>query len=109
MKWNLSYLPEAEKDMRRLDGSERLLVQKALEKVWKNPLSVYEGGYGKPLGNKSGRDLTGLLKIKLKQPGIRVIYKLIQTETEMLIIVVGARADEEAYRAAWERRKKYGL
>ena len=109
MNWNLAYLPEAEKDMKRLDGKERMLVQKALEKVWGNPLSVYEGGYGKPLGNKSGRDLTGLLKIKLKQPGIRVIYKLIQTETEMLVIVVSARADNKAYNDAWERRKKYGL
>ena len=43
MKWNLSYLPEAKKDMRRLDGREGLLVQKALEKVWTNPLSVHEG------------------------------------------------------------------
>ena len=109
MNWNLTYLPEAKKDMKRLDGRERLLVQKALEKVWTNPLPVYDRGYGKPLGNKDGRDLTGLLKIKLKQSGIRVIYKLIQTETEMLVLVVGARADEAAYRAAWERRKKYGL
>ena len=109
MNWNLTFLPEAQKDLKNLAGNQRILVAKAIEKVRQNPVSVYEGGYGKPLGNKNGNDLTGLFKIKLRNAGIRVVYKLIQTETEMLIVVIGARADDEVYETAKHRTQKHGL
>jgi hypothetical protein len=48
MSWSLGYLPEAEKDLKDLDGSQRILVLKALKKVLQNPLPESEGGYGKP-------------------------------------------------------------
>ena len=31
MSWTLEYLPEAEKDLKALDGSQRLLVLKAIK------------------------------------------------------------------------------
>ena len=68
-----------------------------------------EGGYGKPLGNRNGANLTGFLKIKLRGAGLRVVYKLVRTESEMLIVVVGARADDEVYETAEQRTKKYGF
>jgi mRNA interferase RelE/StbE len=107
--WSVIFLPEADKDMDRLSHSQRILVRKAIDKVSERPLPQSEGGYGKPLGNKRGLNLTGLLKIKLKESGIRIVYKLVRTETEMLIVVVGARADEEAYRLAHKRRIKYDV
>jgi mRNA interferase RelE/StbE len=106
MNWTLVYLPEAEKDLRALDGSQQLLVRKALRRVVQNPLPVSEGGYGKPLGNHSGRNLTGLLKIKLKDSGLRVVYQLRRTETAMLVVVVGLRSDEEVYDLAARRMKQ---
>ena len=93
MSWSLIFLPDAQKDLQSLSGDQRILVAKALDKVRKNPLPSSEGGFGKPLGNKGGTDLSGFLKIKLKAAGLRVVYKLIRTETEMLIVVIGARAD----------------
>ena len=109
MNWSLAFLPEAKKDLKDLAGNQRLLVAKAIEKVRQNPVSIYEGGYGKPLGNKNGNDLTGLLKIKLRSAGIRVVYKLIRTESEMLIVVIGARADDEVYETAQRRTEKHRL
>jgi mRNA interferase RelE/StbE len=109
MNWSLVYLPEAEKDFKALDGSQRILVQKALKKVQQNPLPVENGGYGKPLGNQGGSNLTGLLKIKLKAAGLRVVYQLQRTESTMLVIVVGVRADEEVYDLARKRIVKHGL
>lgn len=109
MSWKLVYLPEAAKDLKNLAGNQRLLVVKAINKVLQNPLPVSEGGYGKPLGNKQGNDLSGFLKIKLKSAGIRIVYKLIRTETEMLIVVIGARADDEVYEAARHRTQKNNL
>lgn len=106
MNWQIKFIPEAKKDYDRLAGNQQLLVAKALEKVRQNPVSIYEGGYGKPLGNKGGTNLTGLFKVKLKSVGLRIVYKLIQTETEMLIIVIGARPDDEVYQIAQKRTDK---
>lgn len=104
--WNIVYLPEAVEDMRHLDGSQRLLVRKAIKKVSQNPLPQQEGGYGKPLGHKSGANLTGLMKVKLRGSGLRIVYQLIRTETSMEIVVIGARADSEVYHLAAKRIKK---
>ncbi|MBQ7153002.1 MAG: type II toxin-antitoxin system RelE/ParE family toxin [Clostridia bacterium] len=109
MSWKLEFLPEAVKDLKNLGGSQRLLVLKSIKKVQMNPLPTYEGGYGKPLGNKNGNKLSGFLKIKLRDAGIRVVYKIVKTETQMLVIVVGARADDEVYEIADKRIKKHGL
>ena len=106
MNWRIDYLPEAEKDLKGLEGSQRQLVFKALKKVSQNPLPESEGGYGKPLGNHSETKLSGLLKVKIKAAGLRIVYKLVRTETEMLIIVIGARADEEVYGIAQNRTEK---
>ena len=106
MSWNVEYLNEAVKDMDALDGSQRILVRKAIKKVSTNPLPQSEGGYGKPLGNKGNRDLTGLLKIKLKASGIRIVYSLIRTDEKMLVIVIGVRADDEVYDIASARQSK---
>ena len=106
MSWKIVYLPEAEKDLKKLDGSQRTLVLKAIKKVSQNPLPDTEGGYGKPLGNQNSTNLSGFLKIKLRDAGLRIVYKLIRTETEMLIVVIGARADAEVYFQAQARTEK---
>lgn len=109
MKWSLKFLPEAVKDLKNLAGNQRIMVAKAIDKVLENPLPMQEGGYGKPLGNKNGNDLSGFLKIKLRSAGIRVVYKIYKTETEMLVVVVGARADDEVYETAQHRIEKHNL
>lgn len=109
MKWTLKFLPEAVKDLKNLAGNQRIMVAKAIDKVLENPLPMQEGGYGKPLGNKNGNDLSGFLKIKLRSAGIRVVYKVYKTETEMLVVVIGARADDEVYEAAQHRIEKHDL
>ena len=109
MNWELDYLPEARKDIKGLDRNQQILVSKAVKKVKTNPLPQGEGGYGKPLGHKAGRNLTNLLKIKLKKEGIRIVYKLIRTDTRMLIVVVGVREDEEVYEIAKRRMLLHNL
>ncbi len=109
MNWSVTYLPEALDDLKALDGSQRLLVRKAIAKVSKNPLPDYQNGYGKPLGNKSGTHLSGFLKIKLLSSGLRIVYKLIHTDDSMLIVIIGTRADEEVYEIAQKRIAKNKL
>lgn len=109
MTWSLSFITEADEDYQKLDGSQRILVDKALEKVKQNPLPQREGGYGKELANKSVSNLAGLLKIKLKSSGIRIVYKLIRTETSMVVVVIGMREDDEVYKIAQKRKDKYNI
>ena len=107
--WDVKYLPEALDDLDKLDGSQRKLVLKSIEKVRKNPLSQQEGGYGKLLGKRGNTDLTGFLKIKLRASGLRLVYKVIKQEDRMLIVVIGAREDEEVNSIAEKRIKKNDL
>ncbi len=109
MTWEIDYLPEARDDLGKLDGSQRIFVQKAIRKVSQNPLSMEEGGYGRPLGNKRTYNLTGLLKIKLRGIGLRVVYKLIREKDQMIIVVIGVREEEEVYELAEKRKEKYDL
>lgn len=95
--------------MKRLDRAVQVQVLKGIQKVAQNPVSAEQGGYGKPLGNKNGSDLTNLLKIKFLNLGIRVVYKVEITGTVMTVIVVSTRADEQVYREAAKRRTKYGI
>ncbi|MBQ6773000.1 MAG: type II toxin-antitoxin system RelE/ParE family toxin [Synergistaceae bacterium] len=109
MNWRIRYLKEVERDLDKLDGSQVIRVRKAIAKTQQNPLPRSKGGYGIELGNKGNVNLTGYLEIKLRGEGLRVIYKLVQTKTEMLIIIIGAREGEEVYDDADERIKLYRL
>ena len=109
MTWRVEFLEEALKDIKKLDNSGKKQVLKGIQKVSKNPLTTEEGGYGKPLGNKCGIKLTNLMKIKFRDLGIRVVYKVERVDGKMNIIVVSARSDEQVYKEAAKRRDKYDL
>jgi len=59
MNWSVEFLEEAKRDMKRLDHSAQIQVLKGIRKVAGNPVSIHEGGYGKPLGHHNDNDLTG--------------------------------------------------
>lgn len=109
MSWNVKYLPEALEDMKKLDGSQKIFVRKAIQKVCQNPLPQSEGGYGKLLGNKHNTALSSFLKIKLRGPGLRIVYQLMRQGNSMCVIVIGAREDDEVYEIAQRRITKYDL
>lgn len=109
MTWRIEFLDEAEKDMKKLDHSVQIQVLKGIRKVGQNPLPTEEGGYGKPLGNKSGTNLTNFMKIKFRDLGIRVVYKVECLDGVMKIIVISARTDEQVYKEAEKRRNKHDL
>lgn len=109
MTWCIEFLEEAEKDLKKLDHSTQIQVLKGIRKVSQNPMPAEEGGYGKPLGNKSGTNLTNLMKIKFRDIGIRVVYKVERVNGVMRIIVISARTDEQVYKEAAKRRDKHDL
>ena len=109
MSWNIRYLDEVDGDFKKLDGSQKIKVRKAIKRTLTNPLPRSQGGYGIELGHKGGINLAKCLEIKLRGEGLRVIYKLIHTDTEMLVIIVGVREDEKVYNDAQERITQHGI
>lgn len=105
MMYKIQYMPEALKDLYKLDKRQQELVVKAIKKVSTNPLPYYEGGLGKPLGTKGNTNLTGFLKNKLKKEGIRIVYKLIKIDKVMYIVVIGARSNDLVYKKANKRKE----
>ena len=51
MSWQIEYLEEAKKDLKKLDRSAQIIVLKGIDKVSENPLPAQKGGYWKPLRN----------------------------------------------------------
>lgn len=103
MAWIIDYTEEASNDLNSLDNSQKAQVLKVLDRVALNPLPSSEGGYGKPLGNKGNKNLTGYMKIKLLRLGIRVVYKIVKEQGVMRIIVISVREDETVYQIALDR------
>ena len=107
MEWKVKITDEAQQDYLKLDGSLRKQVLAGIRKVSKAPLPS-PNGYGKPLGNKNGNNLTGFFKIKYKGIGIRVVYTLVLREAVMNIVVISERNDDFCYALATKLYCKYG-
>lgn len=105
--WEFRLIPAAENDFARLDGSQKKLVVKALDKLVLNPLPQSEGGYGSPLGNRSGSDLSGFLKLKLRGAGLRIVYDLRYENQTAYVIIIGMREDGRVYKEAELRIDEY--
>lgn len=106
-RWKIRICNEAKKDYRKLDGSIRKQVVAGILKVAEAPLPS-PNGYGKPLGNKNGNNLTGFFKIKYKAIGIRVVYTLVPSKATMNIVVISERDDNYCYDLASKLYAKYG-
>lgn len=107
MAWEICITDEAKNDYRKLEGSVRKQVLAGIIKVSKAPLPSPDG-YGKPLGNKSGNNLTGFFKIKYRGIGIRVVYTLVTDRRIMNIVVISERNDNDCYDLAGRLYEKYG-
>lgn len=107
MTWNIRITNEAKKGYEKIEGSIRKQVLAGIVKVSKAPLPS-PNGYGKPLGNKGGNDLTGFFKIKYRGIGIRVVYTLVVDKMLMNIIVISQRDDNYCYDMAGKLYEKYG-
>lgn len=96
---NVCFSSKADEDFASLDNAKRIIVFKAIQNVAENP-KPRPDGYGKPL---SGR-LAGFFKIKLRDYGIRIIYRLVPSDSDnMKIVIIGMRSDNEVYEEAAKR------
>lgn len=107
MTWKIRITDEARQDYRKIDGSIHKQILAGIIKVSAAPLPSPDG-YGKPLGNVHGNNLTGFFKIKYKKIGVRVVYTLVPDEQVMNIVVISERDDDYCYSMAAKIYKKYG-
>lgn len=107
MAWNIRITDEAKRDYGKIEGSIRKQVLAGIIKVSQAPLPS-PNGYGKPLGNKNGNNLTGFFKIKYRGIGIRVVYTLVVDKMVMNIVVISQRDDNYCYELAAKLYEKYG-
>ncbi|MCI7131159.1 MAG: type II toxin-antitoxin system RelE/ParE family toxin [Lachnospiraceae bacterium] len=107
MAWEIRITDEARRDYKKIERSVQKQVLAGIVKVSKAPLPS-PNGYGKPLGNKNGNNLTGFFKIKYRGIGIRVVYTLVIDKMVMNIVVISQRDDNYCYELAAKLYDKYG-
>lgn len=107
MAWEIRIKDEAKKEFSEFHNDIKPQILAGIRKVSQVPLPRPEG-YGHPLGNKNGNNLTGFFKIKYKKIGIRVVYTLVLEQRVMNIVVISRRSDDFCYELAGKLYKKYG-
>lgn len=99
---NLNFFEEAKQDYNSLDGSQKIVVVKALQRIEKNGQNL-----GEPLRNTNTTSLSGYRKVKLKSNGIRIVYSITNSNVEITeIVAIGNRSDSEVYEEAQKRITK---
>ena len=97
----IEFILSAADDYRGLDKSIRLLVNKKISALKKNPF------LGEPLGLKFNIDLTGFFKLYIDKKRYRIVYRIVGDSIEIIEIWgIGKRDKEEIYRLMGRRIKR---
>jgi len=91
---------DALEDLQDLDGAVLRQVFRALLKLEECP-----DQRGAPLGSNLGGNLTGYRKLVVGRKDYRIVYRVEDDGTVVLVLVVAKRADNEAYELALARVK----
>jgi mRNA interferase RelE/StbE len=105
--WTIKFSDDSRKSLKGYDKQTQKQILAGIKKVSRNPLP-HPNGYGKPLGNKGGNNLTGFFKIKYRDIGIRVVYSLALEVNIMNILIVSERDDNYCYEMAARLYDKFG-
>lgn len=98
MTYNLEFHEEALKEWRKLDQSVRDQFKKQLAKRLVNPHV--------PSARLHGRGMANVYKIKLRDAGYRLVYEVHDPILTVLVLAVGKRDKNLAYRLAQPRAAK---
>jgi mRNA interferase RelE/StbE len=92
--YELEFIEAALKEWHRLDGSVRAQFKKQLAKRLLAPHVA---------SAKLSGDLHQTYKIKLRNPGYRLVYEVLDRELVILVVAIGRRDHDEAYLKAAQR------
>ena len=101
-RFEVIFFPQAEKEFQALDGSVKLIVVKKIE-----ALKYRADEIGEECHNTHYANLSGCRRIKFREAGIRIIYRITDQRVDVLqiihIVTIGRKADNEAYQTAASR------
>jgi mRNA interferase RelE/StbE len=101
-KFEIRFDPSAYREYQKLDGSIVTIVDKKLAE-----LEFRADVIGKLLINKPNSQLAGCREIKLRDAGIRIVYKITGEKVDILrivyILTIEKRADEYVFKLADQR------
>ena len=101
-KFEIRFHPKAYREYKKLDGSLVKIVDKSLEE-----LEYRADEIGKVLGNSQNVKLAGCREIKLRDAGIRIVYRIINQKVDILrlvyILAIEKRAADYVFRLADQR------
>ncbi len=100
MLYKVLLTEDAADDFRALDGSVKKTVARQLKKLEESP------HLGRPLGNLHGFDLAGHYKLYAVKKSIRIVYRIIEEEVIVEVVVIGKRANFEVYAEVAQRLLK---
>ena len=92
--YELEFHELALKEWKKLDGSVKAQLHKALSKRLQAPHVP---------SARLRRDLQNTYKIKLRDVGYRLVYEVIDQKLVVLVIAIGRRDHDEAYQNAVKR------
>lgn len=94
MMYRLEFHPKAVLEFMALDKATRTQLERKLQQRLVQPKI--------PSAQLSG-DLASCYKIKLRQQGVRLIYRVIDDQLLVLVLAIGKREDGQAYQDAAKR------
>lgn len=92
-KYGLEFVPQAAREWAKLDGSIQLQFVKILRRRLEVPRAAQAALTGMP----------DCYKIKLRTLGYRLVYRVEDNVLIVLVLAIGKRDREEAYKAALAR------
>ena len=104
-KFDVRLDPDALKEYSKLDNSVLPAINKAIDE-----LEYRADEVGKPLGNKNSTRLVGCKEIKLREVGVRIVFRITNEKVEVLRIVyvlaIEERSKDFVFKIAHDRLKK---
>ena len=94
MSYSLEFLPSAQKEWDRLGATVRSQFRKKLQERLESPRIPAAALHG----------MADCYKIKLRQAGYRLVYRVVDSRVTVLVVAVGKRERGEVYDAARVRQ-----
>lgn len=105
-RFEIIFAPDAAKEYEKLDNSVISIVDKAIDR-----LEYRADGIGTILHNTKGTKLAGCKEIKLREVGIRIIFKITDQTVNILqvvyILAIDWRSKDQVFKSANMRYKEY--
>ncbi len=105
-RFEIRFDPDAQKEYLQLDHSVVKIVDKFLERLEDRADEI-----GKPLSNTHSSRLAGCKEMKLREAGIRIIFRVTDTVVEVLrvvyILAIERRSDDYVFKIADKRYQDF--